>query len=134
MQAYSMAAKAKVFIDGNEIPGLVSVNEIKLEKTMVDVPSFKRIRQISADITKLPAIELKYEIERNTNTLSFFRNYYNQNEIHDIIVSRTDAHGDEFERITWQSCECVSMTDAPYDAASPTYASITITLIPWERL
>lgn len=131
-QQHAMAEKKKVIIDGVEIPGLVSVAEITLEKSTIEVPSFSRIRLIQSGIIKLPAISLKYRVDRDTETLNFWQNYHQNNEIHDVELIRTDATGTEFARRLLPQCECNKMTDPGYDAANPEYASITIELIPWD--
>lgn len=127
-----MAEKKKVWWDGVEIPGLVSVKEITLEKSLIEVPSFKRIRQLSSDITKVPAIEMMYEAARDTTTLQFFTDFYLKNQVKDCTIVRTDAHGVEFSRRIAPQCECVKITEPEFDAASPKYASVSVTVIPSE--
>lgn len=132
MQKNSMAEKKQVFWDGVEIPGLVLVEEITLEKSTIEVPSFKKIRIIQSDITKIPAVNLKYRLDRGTSTLKFWEDFYYENEIHDASIIRTDASGAEFARRLLPQCECIKISEPAYDAASPTYASITVTVLPYD--
>ena len=134
MQKHQLVEKKKVYWDGEEKEGLVRVADITLEKSTVEVPSFKRIRILQSDITKLPAIEFEYLISRDSDALKFFEDFYNDNQVKDCVISRTDAHGDEFARRLWQECECIKITEPAYDAANPTYAKITVTVVPWERV
>lgn len=132
MQTNAMAEKKKIEVDGVELPGLVSVGEYKLEKSRIEVPSFNRLREIQSGIIKIPAIELKYKVERSSNTLEFYENWYLKNESHDVTIIRTDADGVEFSRRLLPDCECVDFTDPAYDASNPEYASVTVSLVPWD--
>lgn len=131
-QRNDMAEKKRVEIDGDEIPGLVNFQEITLEKGQLEVPEFDRIRRIQNGITTIPAIEATYKIARDTNTLAFFRDWWNLNQQKDVTVIRTDASGAEFARTLMQSCELVRFQEPAFDAASPTYAQVGITFAPWE--
>ena len=134
MQTNEMVEKKKCYWDGVEIAGLVSVNEITREKRTVEVPSFKRIRDIQSDIQKLPQVTLVYKVERNTNTLSFFESYFDKNEVKDLEIVRTDAHGVEMPngRKVYSQCEIISISEPPYDAASPDYAKTTVVVAPYD--
>jgi len=128
MQSNEMIEKKRIKWDGVEIPGLVSVAEILREKRVVEVPSFRRIRDIQSGIEKLPQITVVYKLERNTNTLEFFESFFDNNEVKDCEIIRTDAHGIEFNRKSYTGCEILSITEPTYDAASPVFAQITIVL------
>lgn len=132
MQRGSLAEKKKVYFDGEEIPGLVSVKEITLEKAMIDVPAFKRIRQISSDITKVPPMELVYETARSTKTLKFWNDFYLKSEVHECVIVRTDAHGEAFDNLILPGCECIKLVIPEYDAATPKFASLTVTILAAE--
>jgi len=134
MQRNDLAEKKKVFIDGEEIPGLVSFQEIVLEKGQLEVPEFSKIRRIQNGITTIPAVEMTYKISKDTNTLKFFRDWFNKDEEHDVTVVRTDAAGMEFARTLLPSCECVRYMEPAFDAANPTYAQVQATLAPWDVL
>jgi hypothetical protein len=134
MQKSSMAEKKKVYWDGVEIPGLVSVAELTLEKSTIDVPSFKRIRKIQSGIITIPVVEMKYRIDRDTATQSFWEDFYFNDVVKDGIVYRVDAFGVEFAKRVLQQTECYKYTEPAYNAESPEYASITVGLIPWEIL
>lgn len=131
-QRNDMAEKKRVEYDGDEIPGLVNFQEITLERGQLEVPEFDRIRRIQNGITTIPAIEMTYKLGRDTNTLAFFRDWWNQNLQIDVTVIRTDASGSEFARTLLQSCELVRFQEPAFDAASPTFAQIAVTLAPWE--
>lgn len=132
MQPNDMVEKKKVIIDGVEIPGFVYAGELKREKGRVDVPEFKKKRKIQDGITTYPEYELRYKIARGTSTLKFFRDWYNKDQVKDVTIVRTDAHGSEFERILLSQCECVDHTVPETDLASPTYAQVKLVIAPWE--
>lgn len=134
MQSNEMAEKKKTFFDGVERPGLVSVGEIMREKGTVDVPSFRKIRPVQNGVVKNPEITLIYKLERDTDTLDFFDKFFDDNEVKDLEIVRTDAHGVEFARTIYTECEVKSITEPPYDAANPDYAKTTVVLIYNERI
>lgn len=132
MQRNDLAEKKRILIDGEEIPGLVNFAEIPLEKGQLEVPEFSKIRRIQNGITTVPAIEMTYKVARDTNTLEYFKNWYFENEEHDVTVVRTDAAGSEFARTLLPSCECVRYVEPAFDAANPTYAQVMVTIAPWD--
>ena len=132
MQPNDMAEKKRVYIDGDEIPGFVYSGELRLEKGTIEVPEFKKIRTIQNGISKIPPYELRYKITRGTNTLQFFQNWYNNDEIKDVTIVRCDAHGAEFARTLMSQCECHVKADPETDSASPEYAMITAIILPFE--
>lgn len=132
MQRNDLAEKKRVYIDGEEIAGLVRIAEINLEKGQLEVPEFSKIRRIQNGITTIPAIEMTYKIAKDTNTLAFFKDWYFKNQEKDVTVVRTDAAGVEFARTLLPSCECVQYREPEFDASSPTYAQVTVTLAPWD--
>ena len=134
MQENSMAEKDIVEFDGVDIPGLVNISERKREKAGIEVPSYKKIRTISNGVTKIPPFDLTYRYDRGTNTLSYFETWFDDNEVKDGVLIKHDAHGSEFERILLPKCECLAITEPAYDAASPGYAQITVTIAPWDYI
>jgi len=73
-----------------------------------------------------------YKVERSTNTLSFFETFFDDNEVKDLELVRTDAHGVSFSRKIYQGCEVISISEPAYDAASPDYAKITVVVAPTD--
>jgi hypothetical protein len=125
-----IAEKDKIFVDGEEIAGLVSVGEIVLEKGLVDVPQFNRIIQVHNGITKIPAVELVYKVAKGSNTYKKLTDWYTKEETHDVTKVRTDAQGVEFARTLLPESDCIKLGEPKYDAGSPDYAKITIAIIP----
>jgi hypothetical protein len=128
-----MVEKKRVKWDGEELAGLVKVNEVTTEKSTVEVPSFRHIREVQSDVRKLPPLVLTYKFERNTDTQRYLDDFFENNRVVDIEVIRTDAHGIQFgDSETYLGCEGKSMTKPAYDAANPTYAQTVITVIPGD--
>jgi hypothetical protein len=132
MQRNDQAEKRKVYIDGTEVAGLVSCGEMKLEKGTIEVPEFSKIRIIQNGIMKYPPYELKYKLSKGTSTLSFFRTWFEDNEIHDVTIVRCDAHGGEFARTLLRDCEMTVYTEPEVAAENPPYAQIAVTIVPFE--
>lgn len=133
MQPNEMVEKKRVEIDGVEIAGLVYAGEMKLEKGTVEIPEFRKLRTVQNGITKYPPYELRYKLNRGGNTKSFFEDWYNNDEIKDVAIIRTDAHGVEFGRVLLSQCECGTIQLLPEtDLASPAYAQMSVTILAWE--
>lgn len=132
MQRNDMAEKKRILIDGEEIPGLVSIAEIPLEKGQLEVPEFAKIRRIQNGISTMPAIEMTYKIARDTETLDFFKDWYFGDEQKDVTIIRTDGAGVEFARTLMPSCECVRYVEPEFDAANPVFAQVRVTILPWD--
>jgi succinate dehydrogenase flavin-adding protein (antitoxin of CptAB toxin-antitoxin module) len=128
----AVVEKKKILFDGVEIPGLISVQELKLTKATVKVPSFKKLRQISSEIIEIPVIELKYACHRGTVTDTFFSNFFFNAEVKDVIEERTDQYGTVIQRRLWQLCECNDYQTPKYDAEAPELMTAIVQLIPWD--
>jgi hypothetical protein len=127
-----MARKLKVFIEGEEIPGLVRFGEVALENGIIDVPTFNRIVKIHNGITTMPEVPVSYETRRNTKTRQFLRDWYNNKEVKDMTIVQVDATGQAFEKVLWSDVECRRLSEPEVDFANPTYARIDVTLLPFD--
>lgn len=134
MQRNDMAEKKRLLIDGEELPGLYMVAEIAMEKGSIEVPEFKRIRVIQNGIIKIPTIQVGYKVQRNSKTLKFLRDWFFNDEDHDVTIIRTDAGGIEFARTLLTSVELLKYTEPPFDGANPTFAKMEPVLVPWDLL
>ena len=132
MQSNDMAEKKVILFDGEDVPGLVNWGEIILERQQLEVPEFDRIRKISNGITTIPAIEFTYKVARDSVTLQFFREYYQQHQEKEVTVVRVDAAGIEFARTLLPFCQLIRYREPPFDAANPTYAQVGGIILPWD--
>lgn len=132
MQNGSMAGKVKVLYDGVEIAGLTNFGDEPLENGTIEVPTFNKVNKIQSGVTVMPEVQLVYETRRNTNTRQFFKDYFYKKEKHDVTVIRCDADGTEYGRELWSAVECNKFHENTFDAGSPTYASVTISLLPFD--
>lgn len=131
-QRNEMAEKKRLLWDNEEIPGLVSVDEIVVEKNTIEVPSFSKLRTISNGVIRVPIIVATYKLVRDAITLQFFKDFHYLDQVKDGIIIRTDGHGVEFDRELIPSCECIRITDPAYDAANPDYAQFNVSFAPWD--
>lgn len=132
MQKNDLAEKKRILVDGEELPGLVYVGEVNREKGQIEVPEFAHTRRIQNGVTTVPPVELRYKIQRETNTRQFLLDWYNLNEEHDVTLISTDATGAEIERTLMRASECVQHSKPEYDASSPVFSQVTITIAPWD--
>ena len=120
-------------MDGTEIPGLVKVNDQKVEKGMIEVPSYDRIVQIQNGIRKIPQLEVEYKDSVGGSAADVYNAWFENNEEHDVTIRFVDAAGVEFDRHSLPGCECQSYGRPGYDAANPEYAKIMATLLPYDN-
>lgn len=132
MQQTSMARKPRVLFNGEEIPGLIKAGELSREKDAIEVPSYKIKRSIQTGVTKLPELELTYEVRRDTKTGKFFKDYYLNDEVKDVTLIYADASGTEYERKLLSSCECRKLVEPEADLGAVSYAQITVTILPYD--
>lgn len=131
-QRSDRALKIRILYDGEEIPGLVKMNGIKVEKGMIEVPAYDRIVQIQNGIRKIPQLTPEYKDSVGSNANDFFNGWFENNETKDATVIFVDAAGTEFDRISCPGCECSNYERPDYDAANPGYAKIMVTLLPYD--
>lgn len=132
MQSFDMAEKVRLYSDGEELPGLVNFGEIVVERGTIEVPEFKKIRNIQNGMEKLPIIECTFKIARGSAIQKILRDWYYKDEVHDLSKVRTDAHGVEFARTMMLGCECIKYHEPVFEGASPTYAQIQTKFVPWD--
>jgi len=131
-QRNDLAEKIKVHWDGEEITGLVSISPTPVEDGVIEVPEFNAVRKIRNGIRTIPEITLVYKIQRDSKALKFFQDFYFKKESKDMVKVRTDASGVEFARTQMPSCECTFYEEPDFDAASPTYAKVTLRCVPYD--
>ena len=131
-QRNDLAEKIKVLWDGEEIIGLVSISETPLEDGVIEVPEFSVIRKIRNGIMTIPEITLVYKVQRDSQALKFFQDFYLLKTFKDMVKIRVDASGAEFARTQFPSCECTYYAEPEFDAASPTYAKVTVRIVPYD--
>jgi len=132
MQKSSSAEKKRIFWDGEEVPGLIDVQEMKLTKATIKVPGFKRLRTISSNIIEIPVLELKYKVEKGTSTMKFFETFFFTEQCKDCTEVRVDQYDNEIQRRLWPQCECIDKVDSPYRAENPELMVVTIQVAPWD--
>jgi hypothetical protein len=130
MQTGDMVSKKKLFFDGFEPDGLVSVSEISREKGAVPIPSFHKIYSRHNGTETIPPIEVVYKYKKNSETFNFFEEFFKDNEEKDGVLVETDGHGVEYARYLLSRCECSKKSINAYDASSPDYARSSITILP----
>ena len=138
MQKNYMVKKLKLVFDGNkEYAGLAECSELKDAEGLIDVPTYGRKIPVKDGISKFEPITAKYIITRGSDTMAFFRSWKDNNEYHDVTVISTDAVGTEVSKTSLRDCECSSIVESAYNAATPTEFSITVliscTSIPQSR-
>lgn len=122
--------KKRIYADGEEIEGLISMDEYTLEDGVVSVPGFKKIVPVRNGVTTIPPINAVFKITRGSSTLKFMQDWYFKNEIKEITVERTDRAGTVFSTDLMSKTELSKNGVPAYDAAAPGVAQISVTLLP----
>lgn len=134
MQSNDMAEKIKVIIEGIERKDFVSINELDASKGIVDVPEFARKRHIADGVINIPTLECTFKVQRDSDTIEYFRKWHFENQVKDLIKVRLDGHGVEFGRTLYTLCECAGYKEPAYDGLSPSWAKVTVTLVPYDMV
>ena len=132
MQEGSVAQKAKILIDGEEIPGLVKLGEMSREKGVIEVPTPFKIVKIQSGVDTMPEVACTFETRRDTKTRKMLQDWYDKNEQHDATVVYFDAGGSEFARYLWPATECRKHSIPETDHASPTFAKLDVIFLPQD--
>lgn len=122
------------FVDGENLPGLISVDAINKEQDAIDVPGYRKTSQVTNGVDKTPEITLTYRLDKNTETGTFYRNWIKNTEEHDCMMQRTNHKGEVFETILYPGCLCRAFNIPAYEAASPTVAQFTAILLPDDEV
>lgn len=125
-----MVEKQILVVDGEELEGLVSADERPLEKGVVDVPGPNKTVPVSNGVIKIPQAPMIFKIKRNSKTLKILSDWFKKDEYHDCVLIKTDGAGQEFSRELWDNVECSRLAGPAYDASSPVFAQIAVTLLP----
>ncbi len=125
-----MVEKRKIVVGGEELEGLISVDEYLFEEGTVEVPGLSKIVTVKNGVTTIPPIGMTFKVTRNSKTLKTLQTWKDLNEYKDCVMIRTDGAGAEFSRELWPNVECSKYAGPAYDASSPVNASVAITLLP----
>ena len=123
-----------MILDGIERKDLVNVQEISSEKAVVEVPEYMKKRKITNGTIDIPVIQAVFKVQRDSDTIKYFKDYYMNNEVKECILIRTDGHGAEFGRTLYTACECAKYTETAYDGANPTWVQISTILVPYDMI
>ena len=132
MQKNDMARKIRLEIDGNQIPNLVHFGALERNQVVVEVPSFAKLRSIVTGVDTIPPLDLGFKYTRDSDTKQFFKDWYEKNEIKDVIAIEVDGSGAEIDRITLLQCECSKYALPEYTGESPSYYRIDVTILPYD--
>lgn len=126
-----MTEKRILLVDGEELPGLVSMAEYTDEHTTVRVPGRDKDVPVKSGVRVIPEVDAVFKVQRNSQTMKILEDWYKTNgETHDVTIIRTDGGGSEFKRELWPNTELCKFNGPGYDASGPTYAQIMVRFAP----
>ena len=127
MPKSDMTEKRILEIDGEPLPGLVSISEYEDAHITVTVPGNDRNVPVKSHVRTIPEIDATFKIQRNSQTLQILEDWYKTpGETHDVTEIYTDGGGTEFKRKLWQNVELMKYNGPGYDASAPTYAQVMV--------
>jgi hypothetical protein len=130
MQKSDQVQKIILEVDGEEILGLISIDEYIVETGVVDVPGRDKIVPVSNGVVKIPPIPAGYKIGKNTATYQKFSDWFYKKETHDIVCKKVDGSGAEYARELWRNVEVSKFSAPAYTAEAPVPAAINVTFLP----
>ena len=125
-----MVEKRKFLADGEELEGLINIDQYSLEEGTVEVAGYSKIVSVKNGVTTIPAIGMTFKVTRNSKTAKIIQNWKDKNEYKDCTMIITDGSGAEIGRELWPNVECSKRSGPAYDASSPATSSIATTLLP----
>lgn len=126
MNRNEIGMKRKIFVDGQELPGLVETGPMNDEEGVVEVPGFGRKVEIKDGVKKFGALDATYKVQPDTITKQFFRDWYYKNEVHDVVVVNTDATGVDVDKWLLPDCECAQYNEREFNAGSVTWFGLVV--------
>lgn len=125
-----MVEKKILIINGEDLEGLIGVEEYPLEEGIANIAGAKKIVPIKNGVTTIPPINMTCKVTRNSKTLKFLYEWKNKNEYKDCTMVKTDGAGAEFARELMPNVECSKVVGPAYDASNPAPATVSFTLLP----
>lgn len=116
--------------DGDELEGLISIDEYIIEDDVVEIPGRNKVVPVRNGVKKIPSIGAIFKTSRNSQTLKILDDFYRKNEVHDMVCVRTDGAGNEIRRELWPNTQCSKWNGPAYDASAPVAAQIATTFLP----
>lgn len=102
---------------------------VKDEEGTVEVPSFGRKIDVKDGVKKLDPIECVYKIARDTITEKFMRDWFYNNEYHDVTIENVDATGAIVDKMLLQDCENGKYDRRAYNASGVEFMGVGIKII-----
>ena len=131
MPKSDMTEKRILEIDGNPLPGLVSISEYEDAHITVSVPGNDKNVPVKSRVRTIPEIDAVFKVKRNSQTLQILEDWYKNNpSTYNVTEIYLDGGGQEFKRKLWPNCELTKYNGPGYDASAPTYAQIMVRFAP----
>lgn len=130
MSKGDMVEKKILEVDGDELTGLVQLDEYIIEDDVVDVPGRDKTVPVRNGVMKIPPVPAIFKIKRDSSTLKILQDWYYKKETKDVTLIKTDGSGKEFSRELWPNVEVSKVHGPAYDASAPVFAQVLVTFLP----
>lgn len=125
-----MVEKRRILVDGEELEGLVNIEEPTVEKGVVNVPGADRLTPVSNNVRTIPQVPAVFKLTRNSRTLKVLQDWFEKSQYKDCVIIRTDGSGAEIARELWPNTEISKFNGPGYNAESPAFAQQLVTFLP----
>lgn len=125
-----MVEKKRLFVDGEELQGLISIDEYPIEKGSAQIPSFNKVVEVVNGVVTIPLVNATFKISRDSKTMRILKDWFEDGSTKDCVLVRTDGSGKEFARELWPNTELKKNHSGAYDGAEPTTAMQLVTFAP----
>jgi hypothetical protein len=122
--------KIRMLVDGDDILGLINMDEAEVSFGVVEIPGLNKITPVSNGVKTIPQIPGTVKIPRDSNSLKFFEDWFEKRETHEVTIIRTDGSGKEIQRQLWPNTELSRFNGPAYDASAPVTAAQNVTFLP----
>jgi hypothetical protein len=135
VQRNAISSVSIIEIAGKVLPGLLTHNETGYENPAIEVAENGYIRTIGSDNKKIKGLELSYLIKRNSQMVSYIRQWENEKKDRDVVLYRTDKTGNilnAYMREIFGMCELLDVLYPAFDEGARDKAVLNFKLAVFE--
>ena len=125
-----------LFINGFQIPGLLTLSETGVEEDPIEVPEGGFIRLIGSGMEKIPTLECSWLVKRESTILQFFKEWRDTGKnARDVVLYFTDKSGkleNAYRRDLYSDSELGNYKDPAFDQGARDKTLLNVTLFPYE--
>jgi hypothetical protein len=138
-QPYEISDNRRVFFNGVEPPGYVTMNESGMTEDGLTVVTGSetgpRQRNIASGLQQIPVLEFVYYVKRDRKAFEFFKDLHENNTLVECVVYHVDSTGkiDNAVHVSrYADCEVSPPNFIANDSENPEVAKFNVRLFPYD--